>query len=152
MVEYVSCPDRENETLVLRCGAVETIVDVLDAVALVHPEREAYVFGDDRVTFRELQRRSAGFASTLRDLGVANGDVVSLQIPSSIDFAICYLGAARAGAITSAINGRLGERERVSIVERTQPKVSVMLADACEAAPTPDRAIMANVYDSFDII
>src|SRR6185369_2437228 len=64
--------------------------------------------------------------ASLIDLGVRPGDVVCLMLPSSIKFAACYLGALRAGAITSAINGRLGAAERRSILERTRPTVTVL--------------------------
>ena len=64
------------------------------------------------------------------------GDVVCLMLPSSIKFAACYLGALRAGAITSAINGRLGAAEQRSILERTEPAVTVL----GDGAAIPDGA------------
>jgi acyl-CoA synthetase (AMP-forming)/AMP-acid ligase II len=91
-----------------------------------HPDREAYVHGEKRVTYRWLDRAADGFAATLLELGVAPGDVVCLMLPSSIKFAACYLGALRAGAITSAINLRLGPTEQASIFERTNPRVTVV--------------------------
>jgi acyl-CoA synthetase (AMP-forming)/AMP-acid ligase II len=48
------------------------------------------------------------------------------MLPSSIKFAACYLGALRAGAITSAINLRLGAAEQASIIARTNPVVTVL--------------------------
>lgn len=125
---------------------METIVDVLDTAASVHPERDAYVFGDRRITYRELHRMSAGFAFTLRELGVTRGDVVSLMIPSSIEFAACYLGAIRVGAITSAINSRLGAREQASIIERTTPSVTVSAA-----APAHSRQALGEVLTIDDL-
>ncbi len=99
---------------------------LLRAAAATHPDREAYVHDDKRASYAWLDRVADGFAATLIELGVRSGDVVGLMLPSSIKFAGCYLGALRAGAITSAINGRLGEREQRSILERTQPAVTVV--------------------------
>ena len=96
-----------------------------------HPDREAYVHGEKRVTYAWLDRAADGFAATLLDLGVAPGDVVCLMLGSSIKFAACYLGALRAGAITSAINLRLGVTEQASILDRTEPAVTV-LGDGAE--------------------
>ena len=91
-------------------------------VAAAHPEREAYVHGDKRVTYAWLDRAADGFAATLLDRGVAPGDVVCLLLPSSIKFAACYLGALRAGAITSAINLRLGASEQRASSSAPSPR------------------------------
>jgi len=104
--------------------------DLLRDAADAHPEREAYVHGEKRVTYSWLDRSADGFAATLLDMDVAPGDVVVLMVPSSIKFAACYLGTLRVGAITSAINLRLGPREQASIVARTEPKLTVVGDDA----------------------
>ena len=104
----------------------QTTADLLRDAARAHPDREAYVHGEKRVTYAWLDRAADGFAATLIDSGVAPGDVVCLLLPSSIKFATCYLGALRAGAITSAINLRLGPAEQASILERTEPAVTVV--------------------------
>lgn len=107
-----------------------TTADLLREAARAHPDREAYVHGDKRVTYAWLDRSVDGFAATLLDLGVGPGDVVCLALASSIKLATCYLGALRVGAITSAINLRLGPREKASILHRANPHVTVVGDDA----------------------
>jgi len=102
------------------------IGDLLRDAAAADPDREAYVHGEKRVTYAWLDRAADGFAATLLDSGVAPGDVVVLLVPSSIKFAACYLGALRVGAITSAVNLRLGPTEQASILRRTEPRVTVL--------------------------
>ena len=102
------------------------LADVLRTVAREEPDREAYVHGAKRATYAWIDRAADGFAATLLDHGVARGDRVTLLLPGSIKFAACYLGAARIGAITSAVNLRLGPAEQASIVERTGPAVTVV--------------------------
>jgi acyl-CoA synthetase (AMP-forming)/AMP-acid ligase II len=147
---------------------VAALVDeLLRDVAATYPTREAYVHGPDRISYAALDRAADGFAAVLFDHGVGRGDRVCLLLPSSIDFAACYLGALRVGAITSAINLRLGPTEAASIVERTEPSVTVVnhdreapagpdpgvvlaradLADAFRAPAPPDRALPARQPD-----
>jgi acyl-CoA synthetase (AMP-forming)/AMP-acid ligase II len=103
-----------------------TTGDLLRAAAGTHPDREAYVHGEKRVTYAWLDRAADGFAATLLDQGVRPGDVVCLLLSSSIKFATCYLGALRAGATTSALNLRLGPAEKASVLQRTEPVVTVV--------------------------
>jgi len=111
--------------------------DLLRDAAAAEPEREAYVHADKRVTYGWLDRAADGFATTLLDHGVTRGDVVVLLLPSSIKFAACYVGAMRIGAITSAVNLRLGPTEQASIISRTEPKLTV-LGDGASLPSGPD--------------
>jgi acyl-CoA synthetase (AMP-forming)/AMP-acid ligase II len=111
---------------VVTAGDPPTTAELLRDAAAAHPDREAYVHGEKRVSYAWLDRAADGFAATLLDAGVAPGDVVCLLLPSSIKFATCYLGALRAGAITSALNLRLGPSEKASILERTTPVVTIV--------------------------
>ncbi|HEX5615798.1 MAG TPA: class I adenylate-forming enzyme family protein [Acidimicrobiia bacterium] len=106
-------------------GQCHTVDDVLREVAAALPTRVAYVDGDRTITYAELDRAVGGCATALRAAGVGHGDVVVLLLRSSIEFAVTYLGAIRIGAITSAINLRLGPGERRSIVARSAPRLVV---------------------------
>ena len=123
--------------------------DLLREAVEAHPDREAYVHGEKRVTYAWLDRVADGFAATLLDLGVGRGDVVDLLLGSSIKFAGCYLGALRVGAITSAINPRLGPVEQRSIFDRTEPRVTV-LGDGVAVPPGAPSGHVIRVDDLKD--
>ncbi len=123
--------------------------ELLRIAAREHPEREAYVHGGKRATYAWLDRAADGFAATLLDLGVTPGDVVCLMLGSSIKFAVCYLGSLRAGAITSAVNLRLGVNEQASILDRTEPVVTV-LGDGAEIPPGANPGKVLHVADLKD--
>ncbi len=57
-----------------------TIADELHAVALAHPDRDAVVALDGRLTFRELDQRSDQLAAGLAGLGLVPGDPVLFQV------------------------------------------------------------------------
>ena len=111
---------------------------LLRRVAAEHPDAEAFVDGPTRMTFRAWDAAADAMARALAERGVSRGDVVTLMLPSSADYAVCYQGAMRLGAITSGINPRLGPREAASILERTAPTVTVVdptVASIPEGAP-----------------
>jgi len=124
----------------------ETIPELLREVAAEHPDREAYVHDQKLATYAWLDRSADGFATTLADLGVTKGDVVTLLLPSSIKFAVCYLGALRVGAVTSALNLRLGRVEQASIFERTDPVVTVV-GDGAEVPNGVDPGTVVHVSE-----
>src|SRR5690606_11768513 len=105
---------------------IAPLADLLRAAAGEEPHREAYVDGDTRASYGWLDRAADGFASVLLGHGVRPADRVGLLMPSTIEFAVGYFGAARVGAITSAANLRLGPAEQASIVGRTAPTVTVV--------------------------
>jgi acyl-CoA synthetase (AMP-forming)/AMP-acid ligase II len=116
------------------------------ATSQAHPDREAFVDGERRLTFGGWDRAADGLAATLADAGVGRGDVVCLVLPSSADYAVCYQAAMRLGAITSGINTRLGPTEVASIVGRTRPKVTI--ADRDHELPTgAGRVILRDQLD-----
>jgi acyl-CoA synthetase (AMP-forming)/AMP-acid ligase II len=106
-------------------GPFSTTVELMAAVVAAHPQREAFVDGDRRLTFAGWDTAADAVAAALSELGVGKGDVVCLFLPSSADYAVCYQAAMRLGAITSGINTRLGRAEVASILARTDPAVIV---------------------------
>lgn len=99
--------------------------ELLEAAALAHGDREAYVEPGGRVTFAEWIGRARSVAAQFAELGVGKGDVVTLWLPSGIDYATCYAAAALIGAITTGLNPRLGRRELESIVQQADPALIV---------------------------
>ncbi|HXZ61995.1 MAG TPA: AMP-binding protein, partial [Acidimicrobiales bacterium] len=99
--------------------------DAMDAAAEQLGDREAYVEGDRRCTFAEWIAASDALAADLVERGVRPGDVVALMLPPSIDYAVAYAGAVRAGAVATGLNTRLGPREVEAVLERCEPAVVV---------------------------
>jgi acyl-CoA synthetase (AMP-forming)/AMP-acid ligase II len=98
---------------------------MLECAAAVHGDREAYAEPGARITFADWVGRARCVAAQFADLGVGKGDVVVLWLPSGIDYATCYAGAAMIGAITAGLNPRLGRREIESILQQADPALVV---------------------------
>src|ERR1700723_4799477 len=111
-------------------GDFTTLPQLMDAVAVALGDREAYVDGGQRVTFGEWLTRADLLAAEFTRRGVRRGDVVALMLPPSIDYAVCYAAAAKAGAITTGLNMRVGRREVDAILGQCSPALVVRDASA----------------------
>ena len=125
-------------------GDFETVVDAMDAARAQFGSREAYVEGDRRLTFDGWVDAADRLARVMVERGVRPGDVVALMLPASIDYAIAYAAAVRAGAVATGLNPRLGPREVAAILDRAAPALVVGeggairrddLAAACAGPP-----------------
>ncbi len=75
-----------------------SLVDLLRRQAARTPDHTAVVFGDKRLTYRELDRITDSLAGYIRSLGIGREDVVSILIPRDEFMPIASIGASKAGA------------------------------------------------------
>ncbi|GAB1640211.1 amino acid adenylation domain-containing protein [Krasilnikovia sp. MM14-A1259] len=73
-------------------------------MAAAYPDHVAVVFADERVTYAELDARSARLARTLAGRGVGPGDVVAVALPRSTDLVTALVGVLRSGAAYLALD------------------------------------------------
>ncbi|MHC1562190.1 class I adenylate-forming enzyme family protein [Actinomycetospora sp. C-140] len=88
-----------------------TLVEELDRHGEESPSTVACAVGDTRATYGELAERVRAFAGAVSDLGLRPGDRVSLFLPNSVDYVVCFYGAMRAGLVANLVNGALTPRE-----------------------------------------
>ena len=67
-------------------------------------------------TYGELKEFSETIAAELASRGIGEGDVVTLQVPNSINFAASLLGILRAGAIVNPIGMLMNQADVEHIV------------------------------------
>lgn len=82
--------------------------------------RAAVVTGSSTLSFAELDRLSDQVAAGLAHRGVRIGDVVALALPNGPEFVICYLAAAKIGAVTAGVGTR-----RLDLLGRLDPALVV---------------------------
>ena len=76
-----------------------TIADELRAVATAHPQREAVVALDGRMTYRELDESTDVLAAGLAGLGLVPGDPVLFQVTNRLGVIVAWYGVLKAGLI-----------------------------------------------------
>jgi acyl-CoA synthetase (AMP-forming)/AMP-acid ligase II len=69
------------------------------------------VLGDERLTYADVEARSAALAKGLLASGIGKGSRVGLLAPNGPDWIVAWLGAARIGAVVSMFNTYSKARE-----------------------------------------
>ena len=88
-----------------------TIPDVLDLRAEQIGDRTMMTIAGTPVTFAQMRDRSCAAANVLADNGVTRGDTVALFTATCPEWVYFWLGAARIGAVTAAVN--VANKDRV---------------------------------------
>ena len=84
---------------------------LLESGAAAHPDRDAIVIGDTRLTYGTVNALANQVANTLVARGIKPGDKVALTSPNTPYFTIVYFGILKAGAAVVPLNVLLKGRE-----------------------------------------
>lgn len=110
-----------------------TVHGLFERQARETPDAVALVFGDRRVSYRELEAKSAGIARVLRERNVGPETVVGICGPRSPDTVAALLGALRAGAAYTSLDSRDPPERIRSIVDNAQIGVLLSAAEGLSA-------------------
>ena len=102
-----------------------TLGELLRVAAREAPEKEAFRYGDESITYRDWDLLADHMAAALAARGVRRGSVVALLLPSTPLYPVAYLGAARLGAVTTGINIRYRRTEIGHILQRSGASVLI---------------------------
>ena len=93
---------------------------------------EAVVAGDERLTFADLDAWSDRVARALAARGIAKGDRVGIAMRNCPSWIVAYMGAVKAGAVATLLNGWWQIHELDHALKLTEP--TLVIADAPRAA------------------
>ena len=71
------------------------------------PDKEALVQGEQRLTYREVARRTAGLASSLRERQVKRGNRVGIYLDASVPQVVAIFGISQSEGVYVPINALL---------------------------------------------
>jgi acyl-CoA synthetase (AMP-forming)/AMP-acid ligase II len=100
------------------CERPKSIWAMVSEAAARNPDGEALVCGEQRMSWREVERQSAQIAAGLRKMGVRSGDRIALLLGNRIEFVLAMFGAAHLGAVTVLLSTR-----------QQKPEIAYVLAD-----------------------
>jgi len=81
-----------------------TVPGLLQYVMQQFGDRDCVVTPDDRLTYRDLERRSRHLAERLISVGVGKGTRVGVLFPNGTAWVVAWCAAARLGAIVIPVN------------------------------------------------
>lgn len=102
-----------------------TVPAVLDRRAEQFPDRVMMSVAGTSVTFEQMRARSCAAANVLRNRGIARGDCVALFTSTCPEWIYFWLGAARVGALTAAVNAAYRDEFLLHALRLSQAKVIV---------------------------
>ncbi len=89
------------------------------------PDRPALTCGDTTLTRLDFERRANRLARAYAELGVTDGDLVTIALPNSTDFLVAAMAVWKLGATPQPVSAKLPGRELEQIIELADSKLVV---------------------------
>ncbi|MDO9090457.1 MAG: AMP-binding protein [Burkholderiaceae bacterium] len=104
----------------------KTLFEWFAANASRHPDKLAIIDGAERITYGELRQRVDGLAGHLLDLGLAPGDVVSLQYRNSSIMPLVHLACNRIGLLYLPLHDSWRDVEVMHLLRRARARMVIV--------------------------
>ena len=110
------------------------ITALLKEQARKHPEKTAFVFRGEEVSFRELKDKVFSAAAALSAHGIVKGDRVALYLPGCPEYILSYLAVWVLGATAVPLDFMLTSDELLSCLGHCEAKTLIMREKAVVSA------------------
>lgn len=108
-------------------------VILLNRNLVQHPDKTAYICGDEALSYRDLQRSSERFAKLLQESGIRPADRVLIALPDGFAFPAAFLGCLLAGAVGVVVSNALRAEDYAHIV--TDSGAQLLVTDQAGTIP-----------------
>lgn len=99
---------------------IGTFADIIYRHALLSPEKEAYVYDSQRITYSGFNARVNSLIHACHKMGVKKSDVIGILSQNCLEYADFYGAAMKGGFIASPFNSRLQKRELEYIINYSE--------------------------------
>ena len=120
-----------------------TLPEFFRTFCALNADAEALVAGDERFTFAELDRLADRVAYGLVARGIGKGDRIGIAMRNCPSWVLTYMGAVKAGAIATLLNGWWEPAEMEHAILLTDPKLIV--ADTARAKRIAERCASRDI-------
>ncbi len=105
------------------------------------PDAVAVTFGDETLTYAELDERSAAVATSLSAAGVVAGDIVAVALAQSPDLIAATIGVVRAGAVYLPVDPQYPAERIQYLLDDARPVAVIADAAAPPVSTSYPRAV-----------
>lgn len=110
----------------LNLSSKQLVGEILKRTSHKSPDSDAFIFNDNRITYKELDERATKIAGWLQSQGIKKNDKVGFMIKNSIAFSEVFFGVALSGGVSVPINFRLTANEVVYILEDSDSEIVII--------------------------
>lgn len=116
------------------------------------PQKTAMVFGNESVTYEQLDRSTASLAIWLLEQGCQPGDRVALHWPNSIEIVKLFYACFKAGIIAVPVNVRLRAQEVAYVLTHSKAVLCFAHPDLVDTTreAAKGNALLRKIYTSVD--
>jgi long-chain acyl-CoA synthetase len=118
----------------------KSLWEMISAAAVTNPDGEALVCGNTRMSWREVEQRSARLAAGLRKMGLQSGDRIALLLGNRIEFVLALFGAAHLGLVTVLLSTR-----------QQKPEIAYVLGDCGAKLLIHEAGLVDRLPDARDV-
>jgi len=104
-----------------------TLGKLLDEMAARYPEREAIIFEDHKITYKEFQQKAESLAKGFLRIGVGKGDRVAILMSNRPEFMFSIFGLAKIGAIFVGVSTWSKSRELSYILRHSDASTLIIM-------------------------
>lgn len=97
-----------------------TLTDIVKNSATLYPEREAFKYGANTVTFSQLDKKTSQLAKYLMDSGVKKGDRVGIYLNRCLETVFAIYGILKAGAVYVPLDFTAPHARTASVIENCE--------------------------------
>ena len=110
--------------------------DILKKAAQEYPHKVGVVFGDKRLTWREVNERVNALANALLGMRLEKKSRVAILSRNCSEYLECNYAAAKAGLVVVPVNVRLSSSELRYVIKHAEPSALIINQDFIEAEKT----------------
>jgi len=122
-LEEVEWPDFKGKIYKNR---PKNVVEILENTVTAYPDKEGFIYGNLRLTFKEFDGIVNRIAAGLGKLGVQKGDHVAILLGIQLEFPLIFFALMKLGALAVPLNTRFKGEELAYEINDSESKLLIV--------------------------
>ena len=99
-----------------------TFANIVYRNSILYPDREAFVCGAERVSFKQFNERVNALIHGLHTLGIQKGDIIGILSWNRLEYPEVFGAAMKGGFVLAHYNPRQQGEELVYVINDSEPR------------------------------